>query len=460
MAVTTLPTVSKPKDDLLESKLFSQADVDALSARLNEPDWLKARRQEAWRVFEDTPMPTTSDEAWRRTSLRKIKWPQFHFNSPTNLVSSNGSSVKLAELPEDIQDSLEVDYDAAGRMVIANNKIIYYELDPAVAEQGVIFTDLPTAVANHPELVRQYLGSQAVPANHSKFAALNSALWQTGVFLYIPKNVEVDEPFQVAHVLEGEGSISLPRTLIVAEQSSNVNYIEEEISHGAHGQALNVGVVEIYANADAQVRFVDVQRWGEDVYNFNIKRSVGQNDSVVIWETGQLGGRLTKNFVDSLMPGNGASMEFNGVYFLEDKQHLDMDCLIRHTGLATNGDLLLHGAVKDKSRSVFTGLIKIDPTGQQTNSYLKNENLMLDPTARADSIPSLEIDANDVRASHGATIGKIVDEYVFYLMSRGIPRNTAVRMVVEGFFYKVFDRMYNERIRTKLFNAVSAKIGD
>jgi Fe-S cluster assembly protein SufD len=122
--------------------------------------------------------------------------------------------------------------------------------------------------------------------------------------------------------------------------------------------------------------------------------------------------------------------------------------------------LLLHGAVQDKARSIFTGLIKIEPTGQQTNSYLKNENLILTPSARADAIPTLEIDANDVRASHGATIGKIDEEYIFYLMSRGIPRNTAVRMVVEGFFHKVFDRMYNERVRGKLFNTVSAKIGD
>jgi Fe-S cluster assembly protein SufD len=133
---------------------------------------------------------------------------------------------------------------------------------------------------------------------------------------------------------------------------------------------------------------------------------------------------------------------------------------MHHIGVATGGDLLLHGAGTERSRSVFTGLIKIDPPAQQTNSYLKNENMLLDRTARADSIPILEIEANDVRASHGATIGKIDEEYIFYLMSRGIPRNTAVRMVVEGFFYKVFDRMYNERVREKLFKAVSAKIGD
>jgi Fe-S cluster assembly protein SufD len=405
-------------------------------------------------------MPSTSDEDWRRTDLRKIKWEKFRLADPSSVAPTERQIQKLADLPADVRDALAEKYPAAGRLAIANDRLVYHELDPTLAERGVIFASLAAAVIEHPDLVQKYLGSEAVTPSNSKFAALNSAMWQNGVFLYVPKEVEVEHPFQAALILEGESSAIFPRTLIVAERSSTVTYIEEAISRGEHGQALNTGVVEIYANAGAQLRYVDVQRWGEDVYNFNVKRSVGQNDSIVIWETGQLGGRLTKSYFDSELPGNGASMEFNGVYFMQGKQHLDVDCLIHHVGTSTGGDLLLHGAVKDKSRSVFTGLIKIEPSAQQTNSYLKSENLILNPTARADAIPSLEIDANDVRASHGATIGKIDEEYIFYLMSRGIPRNTAVRMVVEGFFYKVFDRMYNERVREKLFNAVSAKIGD
>lgn len=449
-------TTRKSSDKLLESGAFSRTDVETLSAKLNEPQWLKEKRNTAWTVFEETPMPSSSDEDWRRTDLRKVKWEKFHLAKSASVAATG----KMDELPDDIRDAIEEGYAAAGRIVVINGQVVYYELDPALAEQGVIFTDLSTAVIQHGDLVEKYLGAEAVPPSNSKFAALNSALWEGGVFLYLPKEIEIEEPFQAAFVLEGEGTTILPRTLIVAEQFANATYIEENISHGEHGQALNVGVTEIYSAPGAQVRHVDVQRWGEDVYNFNVKRSVGQNDSIVIWETGQLGGRLTKTYYDSLLPGNGAMMEFNGVYFMQGKQHLDVDTLMHHIGLATGGDLLLHGAVKDKSRSVFTGLIKIDPTGQQTNSYLKNENLILNPSARTDSIPSLEIDANDVRASHGATISKIDEEYIFYLMSRGISRNTAVRMVVEGFFHKVFDRMYNERVREKLFNAVSAKIGD
>ncbi len=453
MSVTTLTPQSK--DALLKANIFSRADVAALAT--NESNWLQEMRQTAWSVFEETPLPTTSDESWRRTSLRKIKWGKFALNSTSSLV--NGSPKALADFPPEIQAALDTDRPAAGRMVIANNQVAYLELDSDVAKNGVLFTNLATAANDHADLVQKYLATEAVPPSNGKFAALNTALWQAGAFLYIPENIDVENPFQVVYVLEGQGSVSLPRTLVVAEQSSEATLIEEYISLGKHDQALNVGVVEIYAEADAQIRYVDVQRWGTDVYNFNVKRSVGQADSNVIWESGQLGSKLSKSYFDSLLPGNGASMEFNGIYFMEGKQHLDLDFLIQHTGVATNGDLLLHGALKDTARNVFIGLIKIDETGQQTNSYLKNENLMLDSTARADSIPSLEIEANDVRASHAATIGKIVEEYVFYLMSRGIPRDTAIRMVVEGFFYKVFDRMYNERVREKLMNAVSAKIG-
>jgi Fe-S cluster assembly protein SufD len=447
-------TQLKSNDKLLQAGIFSRADVEALAA--GEPQWLQAKRQLAWSIFEETPLPTTADEDWRRTDLRKVKWEQFKLAGPPSLPRTTN----LADLPAEVRDAVEADYPAAGRLVLANGRVIFHQLDPALAGQGVIFTDLATAVAEHPALVEKYLGGEAVPPSHSKFAALNSALWQGGAFLYLPKEVEVEPPFQVAFILEGAGSAIFPRTLIVADRFSNATFIEETLSLGEHGQALNAGVAELYAHESAQVRYVEVQRWGEDVYNFNIKRSVGRNDSGVIWETGQLGGRLTKTYYDSLLPGNGAFMEFNGIYFMRGKQHLDLDSLIHHIGQATGGDLLLHGALKDKGRSVFTGLIKIDPSGQQTNSYLKNENLLLDRTARADSIPSLEIEANDVRASHGATVGKIDEEYIFYLMSRGIPRATAVRMVVEGFFHKVFDRMHNQRVREKLFEVVSQRIGD
>jgi Fe-S cluster assembly protein SufD len=367
---------------------------------------------------------------------------------------------QLAELPKDLRTALDEGKEAAGRLAFVNGRVVYSELAEGLAEQGVIFTDMGSAVGEHSDLVQKYFMRECVAPSDGKFAALNGAFWQGGAFIYIPKEVEIKEPFQVVFALEGEGAAVSPHTLIVAERFAYVNLIEETLSRDSQGLALNNGIVEIIAGDGAQVRYVEIQGWGENVFNFNTKRSVQRPDSLVVWETGQLGGRLTKTYVDSILQGNGSSTEFNGVYFVSGKQHVDLDTLTHHIGLGTGGDLLLKGAARDNGRAVFQGLIKIDPSGQQTNSYLKNENLLLSDGARSDSIPGLEIDANDVRASHGATVSRIDEEYIFYLQSRGIPRNTAVRMIVEGFFSSVFDRMSQERVREKLAAAVSAKIGD
>jgi Fe-S cluster assembly protein SufD len=297
--VTPITTKAAP-DKLLQAGIFSRDKVEAISNSLNEPAWLRDKRQVAWSVFEETPLPTTSDEDWRRTDLRRIKWEQFKLAGPS-LVQTN----ILADLPDDARDAVEDKYPAAGRIVIANDRPVYRELDPALAEQGVIFTSLAAAVVEHPDLVQKYLGAEAVPPSNSKFAALNSALWQGGVFLYIPKNVEVEHPFQAALILEGEGSAIFPRTLIVAEQSANVTYIEESISHGEHGQALNAGVVEIYANPGAQVRYVDVQL-GRRCVQLQCQTVGGRE-----WQHGYLGNRpawrAAAKAADSELPGNGSS---------------------------------------------------------------------------------------------------------------------------------------------------------
>jgi Fe-S cluster assembly protein SufD len=444
------------KDPVLESGVFTRETLEALSERIHEPDWMVEKRQVAWSIFEEMPMPTTSDEDWRRTDIRSLDWNQLHLPS--------GSSVKpvsrLADLPDYLRTALDEGRGAAGRLALVNGQVVYHELAEELSQKGVVFTDMATALRERPNLIQKHFMTECVAPSDSKFVALNGALWQGGTFLFVPNEVEIDEPFQVVFALEGEGTAVFPHTLVVAGRFAYASLIEEVVSPDGEGQALNDGVVEIIVEDGAQVRYVDVQRWGNNVYNFNTKRALHRADSVVVWESGQLGGRLTKTYVDSVLAGNGSSAEFNGVYFMGGKQHVDLDTLTHHVGLSTGGDLLLKGAVRDKARAVFQGMIRIDPSGQQTNSYLKNDNLILNDGARADSIPSLQIDANDVRASHGATVSRIDEEYIFYMQSRGIPRSTAVRMIVEGFFSTVFDRMREERVREKLAAAVSAKIGD
>lgn len=447
-------TMTNTNDAIIRTGVFTKEGAEALSASFNDPDWLAEKRSMAWSVFEETPLPSLSDEAWRRTSLRKVKWNKFTLDSTSPLSKVE----KLSDLPEDIRAMFDEDRPAAGRMLFVNGEVIYHEIDKAVADQGVIYTDLQSAAKTHTDLVQPHLMTNCVPPSDSKFAALNAAFWQNGTFIHVPKEVEVDNPFHTIVLLDGEGTACIHRSLIVAEIYGNVDFIEETASMNDDSLGLNVGVVEIIAEEGAQVRYVDVQQLNSNVYNFNTKRSIGGSDSNVVWDLGEFGSALTKTFIDSQLVGDGANMECNGVYFLNGNQHIDIDSLMQHIGYATSGDLLIHGALKDHARSVFIGMIKIDPTGQLTNSYLKNQNLILDKTARADSIPSLEIEANDVRASHAATISKVEEEYVFYLQSRGIPHEDAIQMIVEGFFSTIFDRMGNERVKEKLMRTVTRKM--
>jgi Fe-S cluster assembly protein SufD len=447
-------TATKNNPATTQPAIFDKAAVDKIITQNNEPDWLAHKRRIAWNIFEDIPMPTTSDEAWRRTGLKRIQWNQISLDAPAAIAKA----ANLQDLPQNLQDLLNANREAAGRLLFVNGRLKYSEIDQTLARQGVIFTDLQSAARRHADLLKTQLLGEAVPPSDSKFAALNAALWRNGVFLYLPKNITIEQPFQVAFLLDGEGAASIHRALIIAESGAQADYIEETASQNSDQIGLNVGVVEIIARANAQVRYVDVQQLGHKVYNFNTKRALAHSNSRVLWDLGEFGSGLTKTFIDTQLIGNGADTQCNGVYFLNGTQHVDIDTMMHHIGYATTGDLLLHGALKDKARSVFLGMIKIDPSGQKTDSYLKNQNMLLDKTTRADSIPALEIDANDVRASHAATISQVEDEYVFYLQSRGIPRDTAVKMIVEGFFSTVFNRMGNERVQERLMTAVQRKM--
>ena len=448
-------TATKSPPATTQPALFDKAAVEKIITQNNEPDWLAHKRRIAWSVFEDTPMPATSDEAWRRTGLKRVKWNQISPDAPTAVQPV----AALQDLPQNLQDLLDANREAAGRLLFVNGQLKYSEVDESLAQQGVIFTDLQSAARQHADLLKAHLMNEAVPPADGKFAALNAALWRNGVFLYLPRNVTIAQPFQTAFLLDGEGAASIHRALIIAESGAQADYIEESASQDNAQLGLNVGVVEIIARDNAQIRYVDAQQLGQKVYNFNTKRALAHANSRVLWDLGEFGSGLTKTFIDTQLIGNGADTQCNGVYFLDGTQHVDIDTMMHHIGYATTGDLLLHGALKDKARSVFLGMIKIDPSGQKTDSYLKNQNMLLDETTRADSIPALEIDANDVRASHAATISQVEDEYVFYLQSRGIPRDTAVKMIVEGFFSTVFNRMGNERVQERLMATVQRKMG-
>jgi len=423
---------------------FSRQAVLALSHHKGEPDWVRQRRLEAWEAFEALPIPQ-----WRRTSLRELELDRF-------VPFVQEEAVEKDQLPEALQRRLALTPDRAGLIVHRNSSSFVLELDEELRAQGVILTDLNTAVCEHPDLVEPHF-MKAVPFDEGKFEALHSAFWSGGVFLYVPENVYVEKPIQAVYWTDTPGLGVFPHTLIVAAPNSGVTFVEERLSPQGKGNTLVSSVVEVHTKPGAQVQFFGIQDWAQNVYDFTTRRAITENDSVVNWVVGYLGGKLSREYLETRMVGPGSSTEILGVFFVDDRQHLDVYTMMNHIAPFTSGDLLFRGALQDHAHSVFEGMIKIHPGAQDTASYLHDNTLLLSDNARADSIPSLEIEANQVRASHGATMGKLDLEQLFYLMARGLPEREAIRLLVTGFFEPVIERIPLENVRERLREAVAQK---
>lgn len=439
---------------------FTKDAVLALSAARNEPDWVRDARLAAWDLYESLPMPTRQDEEWRRTDLRRLKLDRFvPFSGLNTRVetldaleagSSDGHALQFGEAEH-----------RAGIVVDQDSNTVYSSLDPEVAAQGVIFTDLETAIAEYPELVKQYFMTEAVKPELGKFTALHAAFWQTGAFLYVPKNVQISLPFrQFARTSAGaEGAATFTHALVVVEKGAEAFFVDAFQSDTQTVDAFASHVTELILRDDAKLRYVQVQDWGRHVHNFMTERTVLGRDADLKSLQVTLGSKFTKNSIGSHLRGENALAEMLGIFFGDGDQFFDHHTWQLHESPYATSDLEFKGALKESARSVYSGLIKVFEGAQRTDAYQQNRNLVLSRTARADSIPNLEISANDVRCTHGATVSQVEDEHIFYLQARGIPRSEAQKLIVEGFFRPVIDRIPVEEIQDFLQNAIAAKVG-
>ncbi|MFQ5855826.1 MAG: Fe-S cluster assembly protein SufD [Anaerolineae bacterium] len=454
MSLKDPDTVRPDTATVAQRKGFSRTTVEELSYLKDEPAWLRRRRFEAWEAYEARPMPQ-----WRRTSLRNVKFDAFVPFHPS--CDSMGDT---SEVPAKIQGAIARESERAGLFVHRNSAGATVALSGEWADQGVILTDLDTAVREYPDLVEPYLMGDAMSLvgmghhDQTKFEALNGALWSGGMFLYVPENVWIDKPIQGVFWTDVPGLAMFPHTLIVTGPNSGVTYVEENRSAGGEGQILVNSITEVYTQPGSQVNFLNIQAWANNVLSFSSRRAVTEQDSVVNWTIGAVGAGLSREFVETRLVGAGSSTEIVGVFFLDGQQHHDTYTLMNHIAPFTSGDLLFKGAIQDRSRSVFEGLIKIHPGAQNVASYLHEKTLVLSPDARADSIPSLGIEANEVRASHGATISKIDPEQLFYLMTHGLPEQEARRLIVNGFFEPVMERIPLDSVREHLREEISSKV--
>jgi Fe-S cluster assembly protein SufD len=413
---------------------------------------IREYRLRAWESYQAMPMPTTNDEPWRRTDIRGMRAGAFRLPSQVDL-----DALRLPSPPEALLRPLAG--DAHGGQIVLTAEGARVELDPELAQQGVIFTDLRTAERRHPELLARLLG-QVVRADEGKFAALAAALAQTGVLVYVPRGVQVEKPLHSVLWGPGVDLAYIDHILVWVDRGASLTYVHESASHTeATGQALHAGLVEIIVDEGANLRFVELQSWGEHVWNFSHERARVGRDGNLDWIFGAIGSHLTKNFSELDLAGQGASGRMSGFYFTDGVQHLDHDTQQNHLAPNTTSDLLFKGALRDRSRSVWQGMIYVAPGAQKTDGYQANRNLVLSPQARADSIPGLEIMADDVRCTHGATVGKIDPDQVFYLRSRGIPYRDAERLIVEGFFDPIMQRIPFEGVRSRFQDAIMEKMG-
>ena len=408
---------------------------------------LKDYRQHAWETYTRLAMPSVTEEAWRRTDLRLLPADTFH-------LPASGAFRDLAPVPEDLLRPLTA--ERHGGQVILLPGGSRASLDPELVRKNVIFTDLRTAMKENPKLVARMAGELVRP-EEGKFAALAGAFSQNGVVLYVPKGVTVEQPLNSLLWGPGAGLAHVSHILVWVDEGASVTYVHEAASPDESAASMHAGIVEIKVSDGASLKFVELQSWGRHVWNFSHERLSAGRSANVDWIFGAVGSHLTKNFSELDLAGEGATGRMSGFYFADGTQHLDHDTQQNHLAQHTTSDLLFKGALKGHSRSVWQGMIYVAPGAQKTDGYQANRNLVLSPDARADSIPGLEILADDVRCTHGATVGRLEQEPLFYLKSRGIPEKEAERLIVEGFFDPIMQRIPFEGVRARFQQAIHEK---
>ena len=425
---------------------FRLEDVRSRSAVLGEPAWLLERRVHAWEAFERLPFPSTADEAWRRTDLRPMPRPSLGLGA--------ASSVEVR--PELLQPLAG---EAHGALLsITPGLEPLREGGKDLARRDVIFTDWASAVRDHAPRLEQALG-RAVADDEDSFTALAASLAVDGVVVFVPAGVQVAQPLHSVLWAPGASRSFFSRVLVVLEEGASATFVHETASPGEPGgHALHAGIVELLLGAGAHLTFVELQTWGEHVWNVTHERATVGRDGRLDWIFGAVGSRLTKDFSELNLAGQGAEGRMSGFYLADGTQHLDHDTQQNHLAPHTTSDLLYKGALVDRSRSVWQGMIYVAPGAQKADGYQANRNLMLSPRARADSIPGLEILADDVRCTHGATVGQLEEEPVYYLMSRGLPRREAERILVHGFFAPIMDRIPFEGVRARFERLIDDKL--
>jgi Fe-S cluster assembly protein SufD len=410
------------------------------------PDWFRELQAKAWEEFEAEPTPTRGNELWRFSSVKNLGLDDYV--TPPTFSGDPLALTRPHEFP-----------NPAGRIIFANEAPVIAELlDPALESAGVIFTTLSEALEKHSDRLREHFMTQPAKLGSAKFAALHKSVVQAGTFLWVPRGVEIRDPFEVFHLVQGDWSAVFPHTLIIAEDNSRVTLLEHFISANPEDRGLACGVNDLVLKPGSKLNYVSIQEWSKNFVSVQVNSTLAARDSAALNLAMNFGGKYSRLESISRMIDRGARSDMLAISVARGDQEFDQRTLQDHQQPDTTSDLLYKNALHDRSRTIFSGLIKVEPGAHRTDAYQKVRNLLLSDDAEANSMPGLEILADDVRCTHGATSGQVEPEELFYLKSRGIDDLAAKGLIARGFLNEVVDRLPEEHLSEYLHQQIEARL--
>jgi Fe-S cluster assembly protein SufD len=424
---------------------------------------LEQLREAALKSYETSELPVWRRSGFWTTSLQSLDLDAletYPVGPGAGMDRETGADrgTWQGEIPEVVARTLP-DRPHAGRIVQSAGSVVHVELDPALSERGVILCSLEQAFQDHRGLAERWYAKR-LTIDRNKLEAANAAFWTGGAFLYVPKGVVVEDPFEIVYAIEGPGVAQYGRTLVVGGESSEFKLHEYDLAEDfTEGQALHAGAFELYLQDGARCRLAQVQDWGTgEVYDVSTRFVGVGRDAYCHWLPALLGGHLVRQHLELAVTEPGGDMAFRGLFFTEEHEHLDVFAVDLHETGPSGGDVHWRGAATGESRASFEGLIQIDPGAQQTHTYLQIHSMMLSPKARVDAIPSVLVSADDVSASHGGTVGELDEAAIFYMQSRGLDRPAAVRVIVEGFFEPLIAELADEPLEEFVREKIAGKL--
>jgi Fe-S cluster assembly protein SufB len=414
-------------------KGLSREVVESISEYKDEPQWMRDFRLKALEHFYARPTPKWGG------NLGQIDWDDIHYF----VRASEKNSRDWSEVPEDIKNTFDrLGIPEAERKFLSGvgaqyeSEVVYHQVNEKLEEQGVIFTDMDTALREHEDLVREYWAT-IIPANDNKLAALNSAVWSGGSFVYVPAGVKVEMPLQAYFRINTENMGQFERTLIICEEGADVHYIEGCTAPVYSSDSLHSAVVEICAKESSRVRYTTVQNWSQNVFNLVTKRAVAHEKATMEWVDCNLGSKLTMKYPSIYLLGPEAHGEILSIAFAGEGQHQDAGGKIIHAAPKTSSSIFSKSISKDGGRATYRGLLEVADGASESRSKVVCDALLLDEDSRSDTYPTIRIGENDADVGHEATVSKIGDEQLFYLQSRGLDEEEASKMIVNGFIEPV-----------------------